>query len=146
MDSNITASKDCEKLFDSLIESRALINFTQGLDVRFLTEKGADQLNKMRVSMLHFAWDNYEFKTYEKLKKMRPLLKYDTRKLRVYVLTNFSTKHEQDVERVCKLAELGYDPFVMVYDKPNAPLETRKLQRLINNKFVYYSPSRGAIT
>ena len=30
MDSNITASKDCERLFDQLIKSKALINFEGG--------------------------------------------------------------------------------------------------------------------
>ncbi|MBQ1728992.1 MAG: radical SAM protein, partial [Oscillospiraceae bacterium] len=57
MDSNITASKDCERLFEDLIKSRALINFEGGLDVRLLTDKGAEQLNRMRTSMIHFAWD-----------------------------------------------------------------------------------------
>lgn len=146
MDSNITASEDCEKHFDSLIKSKARINFEGGLDVRYLTDKGAYQINKMRVSMLHFAWDNYEFKTYDKLKRMRPLLNKRSRELRVYVLTNFSTTHAQDVERIRKLIELDYDPFVMVYDKPNAPPETRKLQRIVNNKYIFHSPQRGEIT
>lgn len=139
MDSNITACKDCEKHFESLIESKALINFEGGLDIRFLTDKGADQLNRMKTSMIHFAWDNYEFKTYEKFKKFRPLLKQDDRHLRVYVLTNFNTNHEQDLERIYKLKELGYDPFVMIYDKPNAPKITRQLQRWCNNKYIFRS-------
>ena len=146
MDSNITASEDCEKHFDSLIQTKARINCEGGLDVRYLTDKGAHQINQMRVSMLHFAWDNYEFKTYDKLKRMRPLLNKRSRELRVYVLTNFSTTHEQDVERIRKLIELDYDPFVMVYDKPNAPPETRKLQRIVNNKYIFHSPQRGVIT
>lgn len=137
MDSNITASKDCERLFDSLIASKALINFEGGLDIRFLTDKGADQLNRMNTSMIHFAWDNYEFKTYDKLKRFRPMLKKDGRNLRVYVLTNFNTTTAQDIERIYKLKELDYDPYVMVYDKPNAPKETRRLQRWCNNKFIF---------
>lgn len=137
MDSNITASKDCERLFDSLIASKALINFEGGLDIRFLTDKGADQLNRMNTSMIHFAWDNYEFKTYDKLKRFRPMLKKDGRNLRVYVLTNFNTTTAQDIERIYKLKELGYDPYVMIYDKPNAPKETRRLQRWCNNKFIF---------
>lgn len=137
MDSNITASKDCERLFDSLIASKALINFEGGLDIRFLTDKGADQLNRMNTSMIHFAWDNYEFKTYDKLKRFRPMLKKDGRNLRVYVLTNFNTTTAQDIERIYKLKELDYDPYVMIYDKPNAPKETRRLQRWCNNKFIF---------
>ena len=137
MDSNITASKDCERLFDSLIASKALINFEGGLDIRFLTDKGADQLNRMNTSMIHFAWDNYEFKTYDKLKRFRPMLKKDGRNLRVYVLTNFNTTTAQDIEKIYKLKELDYDPYVMIYDKPNAPKETRRLQRWCNNKFIF---------
>jgi len=142
MDSNITASQDCEKHFESLIASGALINFEGGLDIRFLTDKCAAQLNRMRTSMIHFAWDNYEFNTYEKLKYFRKLLEHDGRHLRVYVLTNYNTTHEQDIERIYLLRELDYDPFVMIYDKPNAPKITRRLQRWCNNKFIFRSCSR----
>lgn len=137
MDSNITASKDCERLFDSLIDSKAYINFEGGLDIRLLTDKGADQINRMKTKMIHFAWDNYEFNTYDKLKRFRPLFKTDGRHLRVYVLTNFNTTHEQDLERVYKLKALDYDPYVMVFDKPNAPKATMDLQRWCNNKFIF---------
>lgn len=142
MDSNITASKDCERLFDQLIESNALINFEGGLDIRFLTDKGAEQLNQMKTSMIHFAWDNYEFQTYEKLKRFRPVINKDGRKLRVYVLTNFNTTHAQDLERVYKLKEIDCDPYVMIYDKPNAPKNTRRLQRWVNNKYIFRSCDR----
>lgn len=142
MDSNITASKDCERLFRQLIESKALINFEGGLDIRFLTDKGAEQLNQMRTSMIHFAWDNYEFGTYEKLKRFRPMLKQDDRHLRVYVLTNFNTTHGQDLEKIYKLKELGYDPFVMIYEKQSAPRRTRQLQRWCNNKFIFRAVER----
>lgn len=139
MDSNITASKDCEEHFESLIKSKALINFEGGLDIRFLTDKGAEQLNRMRVSMLHFAWDNYEFGTYERLKYFRPMLEKRSRETRVYVLTNFNTTHEQDLERIYKLKELGYDPYQMIFDKPHAPEVTRKMQRWCNNKIIFWS-------
>ena len=91
--------------------------------------------------MIHFAWDNYEFNTYEKLKEFRPLLKFSDRKLRVYVLVNFNTTLEQDLDRIYKLKELGYDPFVMVYDKDKLPRGhiLKKLQRWVNNKFIFRS-------
>ena len=142
MDSNITSSKDCERLFNDLIKSNALINFEGGLDIRFLTDKGAEQLNRMKTSMIHFAWDNYEFDTYEKLKRFRPLLNKNGRNIRVYVLTNYNTTHEQDLERIYKLKELDYDPFVMIYDKPKAPKKTRQLQRWCNNKFIFRAVDR----
>jgi len=102
-----------------------------------MTDKKCEQLNRMNISMLHFAWDNYEFDTYEKLKRFRPLLNTDERHTRVYVLTNFNTSHMQDLERIYKLKELQYDPYVMIYNKSQAPKETRNLQRWCNNKFIY---------
>jgi hypothetical protein len=142
LDPNITAFKECDRLFQDLIDSKAWVDFTQGLDIRLMTDKKVNLLNQMKVKMLHFAWDNYEFSTYEKLKKFRPLLKYDIRKLRVYVLTNFNTTIEQDLERIYKLRELDYDPYVMIYDKQNAPKKIRELQRWVNNKFIFRSCER----
>lgn len=137
LDPNITASMECEKLFDDLISTGKEIEFNQGIDVRLVTDKGVDQLNQMKLKMLHFAWDNYEFKTYEKLKTIRPQLRYDSRSLRVYVLTNFNTTFEQDIERIIKLRELDFDPYVMVYDKPHAPRKVRQLQGWVNNKRIW---------
>lgn len=142
LDPNITAFKECDRLFQDLIDSKAWVDFTQGLDIRLMTDKKANLLNQMKIKMLHFAWDNYEFNTYDKLKRFRPLLKYDGRKLRVYVLTNYNTSIEQDLERIYKLRELDYDPYVMIYDKQNAPKKIRELQRWVNNKFIFRSCER----
>ena len=46
---------------------------------------------------------------------------------------------EQDLERILKIKEIGYDPYVMVYDKPHAPKEIRHLQRWCNNKWIFRS-------
>ena len=137
MDSNITASKECADQFKALAKTKATVNFEGGLDIRLMNEEKVLLLNEIKTSMIHFAWDNYEFKTYERLKALRSLFKVDGRKLRVYVLTNFNTTHEQDLERVCKLKELDYDPYVMIFDKPHAPKQTRKLQRWCNNKYIF---------
>ena len=37
------------------------------------------------------------------------------------------------------LRDLGYDPYVMVYDKPNASKEIKNLQRWVNNRFIFRS-------
>lgn len=142
MDSNITASDDCERLFQQLVDSKALINFEGGLDVRFMNDVKARMINEMRCSMIHFAWDNYEMETYRKLKEIRPLIDVPYGNLRVYVLTNFNTTHEQDIERIYKLREIGCDSFVMIYDKPHAPEKTRHLQRWVNNKIIFRSCER----
>ncbi|AJA42571.1 putative radical SAM domain protein (endogenous virus) [Clostridium phage phiCT453B] len=139
LDPNILACKDWKDLFNQLIDSKSYVDFTQGLDIRLMTREKVEMLNKIKVKMIHFAWDNYEFNTYEKLKEFRPLLKFNGRKLRVYVLTNFNTTIEQDLERIYKLKELDYDPYVMIFEKWNAPRQIRRLQRWVNNKFIFRS-------
>jgi hypothetical protein len=142
MDPNLLACKDWKGLLQQLIDSKAIVNINQGMDIRFMTEEKTEMINKLKVKLIHFAWDNYEFETYEKLKKYRPLLKFNGRKLRVYVLVNFNTTLEQDLDRIYKLKELDYDPYVMIYEKWNAPKEIRRLQRWVNNKFIFRSCER----
>lgn len=139
LDPNLLACKDAKQILDELIKSKAEIDFNQGLDIRFMTDDYAEKLNNIKVKMIHFAWDNYEMETFRRLKYFRHIFKHDSRKLRVYVLTNFNTSFEQDQERVYKLREIGYDPFVMIYDKPNAPQELKHFQRWCNNKFVFHA-------
>ena len=69
----------------------------------------------------------------------------------VYVLTNFNTTMEENIYRVYTLRDMGFDPYIMIYDKPNAPREVRLLQRWVNNKFIFkkterfedFDPKRG---
>lgn len=56
---------------------------------------------------------------------------YSNRKS-VYVLTNFSSTLEQDLYRISTLIRLGFDPYVMIYDKPHAPHQIKQLQRWCN--------------
>ena len=57
----------------------------------------------------------------------------------MYVLVNFNTTHEQDLERNYTLRELGYWPYVMVYERATLPKGhiTRKLQRWVNMRAVF---------
>ncbi|WP_068554267.1 radical SAM protein [Thermotalea metallivorans] len=139
LDPNLLACNDSISLLQQLVDSKAWIDFTQGLDIRLMTDEKVNMINKLKIKMIHFAWDNYEFKTYEKLKEFRAKLNFNNRRLRVYVLTNFNTQIEQDLERIYKLRELDYDPYVMIYDKQKAPKLIKKMQRWVNNKFIWHS-------
>lgn len=140
LDPNLLACPDWKELMQQLIDSKAWVDFTQGLDIRLMTAEKADMIRQCRVKMLHFAWDNPEDElTFQKLKEYSKAFGTSERNQRVYVLTNFNSTHEQDLERVYRLRDIGYDPFVMVYEKWNAPKKTRRLQRWCNNKFVFYA-------
>ena len=139
LDPNITACKDKHELFEQYIATGAEIVFNQGLDIRLLTEKDIDYLNRMKVKDIHFAWDNAEedlqkhFAEYAMQATHKPHGGFGT----VYVLTNFNSTMEQDLYRIYTLRELGFYPFVMIYDKPNAPQEVKRLQRWCNNRIIF---------
>ncbi|MGO1044474.1 radical SAM protein [Clostridioides difficile] len=139
LDPNIVACKDWKELFLQLINSKSWIDFTQGLDIRLMTEDKANMLNQMKIKRIHFAWDNYEFDTYNKLKEFRSKLNFKKQKLGVYVLTNFNTTFEQDLERIYKLKELEYDPYVMIYEKWECDRDYKRLQRWVNNRIIFRS-------
>lgn len=140
LDANIFACPDWEHLLWQLAESKAMVDFTQGLDIRLFTPEKVQMLNRIKTKMLHFAWDNPEddltgyFEKFLELTAVR-----DYRKRRVYVLTNYNSTHEQDLYRIYTLRDMGYDPYVMVYEKSTAPQITRKLQRWVNNKRFFHS-------
>lgn len=138
LDPNILACKDYKELFLQLIDSKAYVDFTQGLDIRLMTDESAELIKQMKIKCLHFAWDKAnDFYTLEQLKKYRKILGYDRRKMCVYVLTNFNTNHKEDIYRIEELKQMDYDPYIMIYDKDNAPRQTRYLQRYVNNKRIF---------
>ena len=140
LDANILACPDWERLLGQLADSGAEVDFTQGLDIRLVTPEKAALLNKIHTKMLHFAWDNPEDDLIPHFKKFLELTAVkDKRKRRVYVLTNYGSTHEQDLYRIYTLRDMGYDPYVMIYEKPTAPEETRRMQRWVNNKWLFHS-------
>jgi len=102
-----------------------------------LNDADIDDLNHMKIKRLHFAWDNPNDDLYDKFRVFAEKYKRKHRSYKtVYVLTNYNSTMAQNLERISKLKELQYDPYVMVYDKPHAPREIRLLQRWCNNKYI----------
>ena len=140
MDANLLACPDHESLLLQLAESRALVDFSQGLDIRLITRDNVALLNQVRTKAVHFAWDNPD----EDLTRyFRQFLEWTSirnpRLRRVYLLTNYGSTHEQDLYRVETLRQMGFDPYVMIYERPTAPPITRHLQRWVNNKRLFYA-------
>lgn len=140
-DPNILACREWKDLFQQLIDSKAYVDFNQGIDIRLMTEEKAQMLKQIRTKVLHFAWDRYEDKDkiLPKLKMFKEISKRNERTLVVFVLCNFNTTLEQDLERIYTLREMGYWAYVMLYDKENIPKGHiyRKLQRWVNNRFIF---------
>lgn len=140
-DPNILACKDWRDLLQQLIDSRAEIDFNQGLDIRLMTEEKARLLNQIKIKEIHFAWDRYQDKEkiLPKLKLFASITKNSpaAHKAIVYTIVNFDTTIEQDLERIYTLRDLGYWPYVMIYDKEHCQRVYKNMQRWVNNRFIF---------
>ncbi len=138
LDPNILACENNESLLKQLAESKARVDFTQGIDIRLTNPDNIELLNKIKVTMLHFAWDNPKQDLTKHFRRFseHTKIKSDRNKV-VYVLTNYNSTLEEDLYRIYKLRELGYSPYVMIYQKENAPKEIRRLQRWVNCRWIF---------
>ena len=137
LDPNILACSDKRDLLKQYKETGAKIVFNQGLDIRLMNDDDIDDINSMRIKDLHFAWDNPEDDLEQKFRYFAKRFRRRTNIGMVYVMTNFRSNLSEDLYRIYTLRDMGFDPYVMIYDKPNAPIEVIDLQRWCNNKFVF---------
>lgn len=155
MDPNLLACRDHMELLGQLADSKSLVDINQGLDARLLNQENIRALNQIRIKEVHFAWDL--MKNSKEIIRGLNLWKRYGKKNRhgkwgtVYVLVNFNTTMAENLYRIYTLDRMGFDPYVMIYDKPHAPQEIRLLQRWANNKIIFgkckrfedYNPKLG---
>ena len=134
LDQNILACRDHMDLLDQLIESKAKVEFNGGLDIRLVNERNIEKLRQIKINMIHFAFDRYQDKDIivRKLKLFTEMTGYERHKIMVYVLCNYDTTVEQDLERIMICREMNLQPFPMIYDKEHADPVYRKMQRWCN--------------
>lgn len=143
LDPNLLGCREHMDLLEQLADSGAYVNFNHGLDCRLLTEENIEVIEKVKLKKIHFAWDYMQ----ESEAVMRGLMLYAdmaTRKpggsfATVYTLVNYDTTMDENLHRIYTLWEMGFLPYVMIYDKPNAPKEIKGLQRWCNNRIIFKS-------
>lgn len=141
LDPNLLACQHHMELLGQLADSGAWVDFTQGLDCRLLTTGNIAIINQIKLKEIHFAWDYMSesgavirgLELYAENARRKPHGRYAT----VYCLTNYDTTMEENLYRIYTLRDMGYDPYVMVYDKPSAPREIKMLQRWCNNRRIF---------
>lgn len=143
-DPNILACPDHPELLRQLIDSKAKVNFNQGLDIRLVSEKNIHLLKQIKLSAIHFAYDRYQDKDLieKKMKWFAEQTGYnkDRGRVMVYILCNFDTTLEQDIERIQFCRSLKWMPYPMIYNKEHADSIYRKLQRWCNNFIFWKTP------
>lgn len=140
-DPNILGCTGHKDLLQQLIDSKALVDMNQGLDIRLVTDSNIDLLRQIRTKHIHFAFDRYEDKDIivPKLKAFREATGYRRHKVMVYILVNFDTTLEQDLERIQICRDLDFKPYVMVYDLEHAGQIYRDLRRWCNNDIIFWA-------
>lgn len=138
LDPNLLACKEHEKLLMNLADSKAVVDFTQGIDIRLTNPDNISLLNNVKTKMIHFAWDNPKqdlTKYFRQFSEYTNVTSY--RNKVVYVLTNFNSTIDEDLYRIYTLRDLGYSPYVMVYQKETADRQHRNLQRWVNCRWIF---------
>lgn len=145
LDPNLLACREHLELLQQLADSGATVDFTQGLDARFINEKNAHLLSQIKIGIIHFAFDRMKFEKHiiKGLKIAKNFLKINNRKTIVYMLTNFDTTIKEDIYRLKRIQELGYIPDVRIYRKNSLPKHhiLKDFQRWCNNRLIYRSCS-----
>jgi len=145
LDPNILACPEWEDLLQQLIDSKARVNFNQGLDIRMMNEKKAEMLAQIPIDKIHFAWDRYEDKELiqPKFLEFRKKSKIHPHDLQVYCIVGDRERRvlQQDLERIYWLRDNGYAPYVMIYEKALLPKghELLRLQRYVNNRIIFWT-------
>lgn len=137
MDNNLTGlpevlAEDCAFIRDH----KLVVDFHQGLDARLMTDEMAKEIASVKHSgQIHFAWDSMQIEK-SVLRGLDIVRQYiRPGKLTVYVLIGFDTTPGEDLYRVMRLHELGYESFVMPYNKSD-PYQKR-FARWCNHKAIF---------
>lgn len=155
MDGCLNGSPHWKEKVRWIIDNGYEVDITQGMDIRIIDDEAAKLIVSMRHSgRIHFAFDHvdYEFEVRNGIEKMLKTGIHPDR-LTFFVLTNYNSTFDQDMKRIKILEEYGVNPFVMVYDRDNAPQKIKDLQRWCDSippirkvcSFEDYNPKEKAV-
>lgn len=129
------------ELLQQLVDSKAKVNFNQGLDIRMVNERNIELLKQIKLEAVHFAFDRMQDKDIiePRLRMFKEKTGYGRQKVYVFLLTNYDTTLEDDLYRIQLCRELDFNPYVTIYDKEHCKPVYKKLQRWANNRWVFWS-------
>lgn len=121
--------------FEEIWDAQLTMIDENGYDLRLLDQEKLDVLNKTRFAgSVYFAWDR--IKDEREIIKGLEILKGIKHPTRIYILIGFDTTVEEDIYRCQKIIDLGFDPFIMIYNNSsNGSL--RLFRWLVNRTFAW---------
>jgi hypothetical protein len=140
LDNNFTADPLCVDKLKEIKERNLIVNISQGIDVRVLTDDVANALSEVKLfSNIYYAWDliGFENSVLQGIKLLSKFIK--PYKHRCYMLVGYDTSFEEDMYRVRILDELGVKPYIMIYNN-QGDKRLHHFQRWVNGFFYKVVP------
>jgi hypothetical protein len=132
-DNNILANANWEAVFDELIELALKVDFNQGLDARFISDKSAERLSRMKMDFVRLAYDSKSVGPFVK-RAIDILHAYGIRrkKIIIYTLFNFEDDPRDFFGRVRDILNWGAACYPMRFQ----PLDSLEKNQHIGTKWT----------
>jgi hypothetical protein len=145
LDNDFFGGADWRLNLERIIELKLKVNFSQGLNIRILTDEQAELLakcdyrnGKFSAKWVTFAWDRFQD---EKLivNGIERCIKsgINPATMQFFVLIGYDTTPEQDLYRVEFLRSFGCLPYVMPYNKFDS--YQKRFARWVNHRAIFKS-------
>lgn len=148
LDNDPFGNPDWRVRFDEIRDRDLTVNFSQGINIRVITDEQAAALASLKYTNLNrtkrqvtFAWD--------RMRDERLILRGIERckaagikpsAMQFFVLVGWDTTEAEDIHRIEMILKAGADPFVMPYRKDDA--RQKKLARWVNGRVCRSVPWR----
>jgi len=133
-DNNILANPNWENIFDELITLNLKVDFNQGIDARLISEKSAEKLSRMKISLIRLAYDTQE--TGPKVHRAINLLHEHgirKKKIVVYTLFNYEDNPDDFFQRVKDILNWGAACYPMRFE----PLNSLEKNQYLSKNWTY---------
>jgi len=145
LDDDFLGHPNCEDVFQELIDRRLRVCFSQGLNIRIITERQAELLARVSFwntnftkPQVSFAWDRPKDRKSVMLGFERCVSAgIKPYRMQLFILVGYDSTPDEDMERIETIRSWGADPFVMAYDKTK-PYQ-KILQRWVNRRAIFNS-------
>lgn len=110
LNNNTFFDEQWKETFEEIWDANLIVVDENGYDLRLMDEEKAEALRKTKFEgKIHYAWD--QIKDEKKILEGLRIAPKGT----VYVLIGYDTTQEEDIYRVQKIVEHGFDPYIMPY-------------------------------
>ena len=143
LDNDFFGNPEWEDRIEEIRFYNLKVNFSQGLNIRIISDRQAHALASVRFTNTHASRSQVTF-AWDQIKDERTILRGYHRcleagikpwQMQFYVLIGYDSTREEDLHRVMTLKSLGCDPYAMPYDKSND--YQRHFVRWVNRRQIF---------